>query len=82
MKRKEKFKWVCGYERIHGSFHPDNERCICHSKKLYDTKEEAARAGLRHNAHPHSVGVYSTITGYVGLAVGINFNSEKVIGKQ
>jgi hypothetical protein len=82
MKQKEQFGWSCGYERIHGNFHPDNERCRCQSTKLYATKEEAARAGLRHKPHPDSVGVYSTIKGYVGLATGINFNSAKVIGRR
>lgn len=78
---KEKFEWSCGYERIYGSYHADNERCNCRSKKLYDSKEDAARAGLRHKAHPNSVGIVSSKTGYVGLAVGINFNSPKKIGK-
>lgn len=79
MKKKEEFGWSCGYERIHGNYHPDNERCMCKSSKLYATKEEAARAGLRHKAHPHSVGVWSTIKGYIGLAVGINFNAPKTV---
>lgn len=79
MKSKEQFGWSCGYERIYGNSLPDNERCRCHSSKLYDNKEEAARAGLRHKAHPESVCVYSTKSGYIGLAVGINFNSPKII---
>jgi hypothetical protein len=80
MKQKEKFQWSCGYEKIYGNFHADNERCRHHSKKLFDTKEDAARAGLRHKEHLDSVFVHSTISGYVGLAVGITFNSPKTIG--
>jgi hypothetical protein len=82
MKQKEQFGWSCGYRRSYGNFHADNECCTCHSTKLYDTKEDAARAGLRHKLHPDSVYVYSTKTGYIGLAVGINFNSAKIIGRQ
>ncbi len=81
MKKQEKFGWSCNYSRVHGRDHPDNEYCRCHSNKEWDTKEDAARAGLRHKEHPHSVGVYSTKTGYIGLAVGLNFNAPKIIGQ-
>ena len=80
--KHEKFGWSCGYERIYGNFHADNERCVCRSKKMYDTKEDAARAGLRyHKVHSDDVAVYSDTTGYIGLATGINFNSPKIIDK-
>lgn len=85
MKQKnqtEQFKWSCGYEQIFAGGQREDVLCSCHSTKLYATKEDAARAGLRHKAHPHSVGVYSTVRGYVGLAVGINFNAAKVIGSR
>lgn len=74
MNAKEKFIWKCGYSHIR----PD-EKCECQSKREYGTKEEAARAGLQHKPHPNSVGVYSTKTGYIGLAVGLNFNAGKII---
>lgn len=82
MKLKEQFGWACWYEQIFVGGQREDVRCTCHSTKLYDAKEDAARAGLRHKDHPHAVGVYSTTRGYIGLAEGINFNAAKIIGKQ
>lgn len=78
MKNIEKFGWICGYEHINGSFHADHERCTAHSIKLYDRKEDAASAALKyHKKHSDSVAVYSTTKGYIGLAVGLNFNTYR-----
>jgi hypothetical protein len=71
--KKEQFGWSCGYERIYGSYHADNERCMCNSDKMFDTILEAARAGLEHK-HKDSTYVFSTKKGYVGLANGLYFN--------
>lgn len=77
MKNKtEKYGWACGYERIYGSYHADNERCICKSKKQFDSIIDAARAGMQHH-HPGSTYVFSHKKGYVGLCEGLNFNSDK-----
>lgn len=76
--RKEKFGWSCQWARIYGSFHADNERCSAHCRKEFDSKEDAARAAL--NAHPQhrkDLCVWSTKTGYIGLAEGINFHITK-----
>ena len=82
MKNKEQFSWFCGFEHV-DHFGPSGERrtkrCHCRSKKMYDTKEEAAQAGVRHVTHPHSVAVWSTKKGYIGLAIGIHFNAPKTV---
>lgn len=71
--KKEKFGWRCGYERIYGSFHVDNERCDCKGHKLFESKEDAIRSSLNHS-HSDSVYVYSNKTGYVGCSRGLLFN--------
>jgi hypothetical protein len=76
MKQEEKFIWSCGYS----NFHPDNDFCHCCGERNYDTKEDAARAGLMHKHHAEYVSIYSTKNGYIGLASGINFNAPKTIG--
>jgi hypothetical protein len=73
--KKEKYGWACGYEKIYGSFHDDNERCTCKSRKLFDTKEDAIRASMKH-VHSDSVYVYSANKGYVGLSVGLAFYTK------
>ena len=80
MKRTSKkgFGWTCGYEKCYGSFHPDNERCNAHSKKHFNTKEDAARAALNaHSEHSRDLNVFSYSKGYVGMAEGINFHITK-----
>jgi collagenase-like PrtC family protease len=72
--KKEKFGWRCGYEKIYGGFHADNERCTSACRKKYDSLDDAIRAALQHKTHRSSVYVYSTKTGYIGLAEGLNFN--------
>jgi len=72
--KKEKFGWRCGYERIYGSFHADNERCDCKSEKFFDNKNDAIRDSLKNHEHKDSVYVFSTCTGYVGLSKGLQFN--------
>lgn len=72
--KKEKFGWRCGYEKIYGSFHADNERCTSVCRKEYDTIEDAIESSLHHKQHRSSVYVYSTKSGYIGLAEGLNFN--------
>lgn len=74
MKTKtEKYSWACGYERIYGSYHADNERCNCKSNKQFNSIVEAAKAGLEHY-HRGSTYVYSEKKGYVGLSEGLYFN--------
>lgn len=72
-KSKETYGWKCGYEKVYGSFHGDNERCTCSSSKMYESMNDAVTAALRHT-HRHSVYVYSSKRGYIGLAEGLNFN--------
>ena len=71
---KETFGWECGHEKIYGSFHVDNERCVAECRKMYDNINDAIRAGMNHKHHSDSVYIYSSKTGYIGLAVGLNFN--------
>ena len=73
MKNTEKYGWACGYEKIYGSFHADNERCNCKSKQLFETKESAINASMRHT-HADSVYVFSNKKGYIGLSSGLRFN--------
>ena len=70
---KKQYGWRCGYEKVYGSFHGDNERCTCSSSKMYESMNDAVTAALRHT-HRHSVYVYSSKRGYIGLAEGLNFN--------
>lgn len=72
--KKEKFGWRCGYNKIYGSFHADNERCSSACRKEYDKLDDAVRAALQHKTHRCSVYVYSNKTGYIGLAERLNFN--------
>jgi len=72
--KKEQFGWACGYERIYGGYHADNERCICSSKNTFESVQDAARAAIKHR-HTNSTYIYSNKKGYVGLAVGLHFNS-------
>jgi hypothetical protein len=71
---KETFGWKCGHEKIYGSFHVDNERCVAECRKMYDNINDAIRDGMNHKHHSDSVYIYSSKTGYIGLAVGLNFN--------
>lgn len=76
MNRKEKYGWACGHEKIYGSFHGDNERCLCRGTKMFGSKEDAIRASLRHR-HPDSVYIYSSKKGYIGLSHGLYFNGAR-----
>lgn len=76
MNKKEKYGWACGYEKIYGSYHADNERCGCRGKKMFDIKENAVRASLKHN-HADSVYIFSSKKGYIGLSRGLQFNITK-----
>lgn len=76
MNRKEKYGWSCGYEKIYGSYHADNERCLCKGKTMFKSKEDAILASLDHS-HNDSVFVYSTKTGYIGLSKGLLFNLKR-----
>ena len=71
--KKNTYRWACGYEKVYGNFHADNERCLCRSKKGFDTILEAAREAMKHN-HSCSTYVYSD-KGYIGLASGLYFNN-------
>jgi hypothetical protein len=71
---KETFGWKCGHEKIYGSFHADNERCEVGCRKTFANINDAIRAGLNHKHHFDSVYIYSSKTGYIGLAEGLNFN--------
>lgn len=64
-KKKETFGWRCGYEKIYGSFHGDNERCGKGCRKKFDTLDAAIKAGTRHTVHSGHVYVYSNKTGYI-----------------
>lgn len=70
---KEQYGWRCGYERIYGNFHADNERCNCSSEKMYTSIDDALTDALQHT-HRNSVYIYSSTRGYIGLAEGLNFN--------
>ena len=77
-KTKHKFGWKCGFEKTHGSFHPDNERCNAHSRKVFKSATDAARAGLLiHSFHANSLYVVSNSNKCMGHAVGLNFNNTK-----
>lgn len=71
---KETFGWKCGYEKSYGNFHADNERCASECRETFTTIGDAIRAGLSHKEHRDSVYIYSSKTGYIGLAEGLNFN--------
>ena len=70
---KKQYGWRCGYEKVYGSFHGDNERCTCSSSKMYESMNDAVTAALRHT-HRNSVYIYSSTQGDIGLAEGLNFN--------
>jgi len=72
--KHETFGWKCGYEKIYGNSHADNERCTSECRKMYDNINDAIRSGLNHKHHRESVYIYSSKNGYIGLAEGLNFN--------
>jgi len=78
-KHKKGYGWRCGFEKIYGSFHADNERCYARSRKSFNSPEDAARAGLStHSCHSKNVYVFHHgRKGYIGNAVGINFHGTK-----
>ncbi len=63
--KKETFGWRCGYGKIYGSFHADNERCGKRCRKEFSTLDDAIKAGKRHTEHSDHIYVYSNKTGFI-----------------
>lgn len=77
MKSNINYNWACGYQCIVPFDNAIDEKCNCHDGP-FPTLEKAISDALKnHNKHKCSIYIWSPTEGYIGLIVGLNFNSKK-----